>query len=485
MFLSGKKLRKMKLMRSNKFIKIFYHLNAAEKVAFRKWVHSPAFNKQEALTRLFDFLYGLDPEKEAHFLDKNVLFAQAFPETPFHLPRLRHLLSDLMQLMEAFLVYRHRQQKDLDFKLDLAAAYRAMKLEEPAKEALAAAKLLLEQQTLHDITHLEQAYHLQWMTYSLQAQGDRAEAQNLQALNDSFDLAYLAGKLKHACRVLSYQGMFSKQYDTGLLNKVLEYLEGKPELLKEPALGLYFYYYQAMTRPDQAAESFAKFKQYLFDFQPIFSISETKDLYILAINYSIKRLNTEDKAFYLQETFDLYKGALEQGVLMEKGQLSPFTFSNIVAVALGLGLDAWTDQFITDYSPKLDEKWRRAQTDYNRSRWYFQQKAYRKAADLLVADDFDDLHLNLSAKVLLLKVYYHLEEMQLLDHLIKRFKTFLSRKKVMNYHQENYHNILRLMQRLVDLNPYSEKDKNKLRHEVEKTELLTEKAWFLEQLGAP
>lgn len=469
-------------MRSNKFIKIFYYLNPAEKVAFRKWVHSPAFNKQAALIRIFDFLYRLDPEKEAHLLDRNVLFAQAFPESPFHLPRLRYLLSDLMQLMEHFLVYRYRQQNDFDFKLDLAAAYRAVKLEDAAKEALAGAKSLFEQQTLHGMEHIEQAYQLQWMTYLLQEQGDRAEAQNLQALNDSFDLAYLAGKLKHACRVLSYQGMFSRQYDTGLLSKVLEYLETNSELLKEPALGLYFYYYQAMTRPDQATITFAKFKQYLFDFQAVLSISETKDLYILALNYCIKRLNTEDKAFYLRETFDLYNGALEQGVLLEKGQLSPFTFSNIVAVALGLGLETWTDRFITDYSPKLDEKWRRAQTDYNRSRWYFQQKAYRKAADLLVADDFDDLHLNLSAKVLLLKVYYHLEEMQLLDHLIKRFKTFLIRKKILNYHQENYHNILRLMQRLVDLNPYSEKDKTRLRREVEKTELLTEKEWFLEQL---
>ncbi len=470
-------------MRSNKFIEIFYRLSAAEKIAFKKWVHSPAFNKQEAVVRLFDFLYGLHPVKDAQVLDRQVLFPIAFPDAPFHLPQLRYVLADLMHLLEAFLVYRRRQHKELDFKLELAAAYRAMHLEAPAKEALAAAKHLFDQQSLHDMEYLEQAYRLQWMTYTLQEQGDRAEAQNLQALNDSFDLAYLVGKLKHACRVLSYQGMFSKQYDLGLLNPVLEYLEAKSELLKEPALALYFYYYQVMTRPEEAVAAFAKFKQQLFEYQSAFSISETRDLYILAINYCIKRLNTDDQAFYLQETFDLYKGALEQGVLLEKGQLSPFAFSNIVAVALGLGLEDWTDIFITEYSPKLDEKWRRAQTDYNRSRWHFQRKAYRKAADLLVADDFDDLHLNLSAKVLLLKIYYHLQEIQLLDHLIRRFKTFLSRKKILNYHQENYHNILRLMQRLVDVNPYSTKDKTKLRREVEKTELLTEMAWFLDQLN--
>jgi hypothetical protein len=298
-----------------------------------------------------------------------------------------------------------------------------MQAAELSRAAFSKAESIFEAEQLRDIEHLENAYRLQHLGYRLQEQKDRAEDSKLQALNDSFDLAYIAGKLKHACRILSYQGMFAKQYDTGLLKKLLEYLNEKPELLKHPALGLYFYYYMAATESTNSADYFAQFKQYLFDFQSLFAVSEIRDLYILAINYSIKRLNTADRNFYLHETFELYKNALGNDFLLEQGKLSPFAFSNIVAVALGLDMDEWVDIFINNYSSKLDEKWRRAQTDYNRSRWHFHRKEYKKAADLLVADDFEDLHLNLSAKVLLLKIYYHLGEFQLSDGLINRFKT--------------------------------------------------------------
>jgi hypothetical protein len=466
-------------MQQNKFIKIFYRLSPAEKIALKKWMYSPAFNKQEALRRLFDYLCSLKPENDPKLLAAEQLFVQAFPDELFQLPKLRYLLSDLMQLFEMFLVYRHRQTKTFDFQTDLAEAYRDIQEEDLSRAALAKAELILEAEKLRDY---EKEYRLKQLAYRFQEQKDRSDDCNLQALNDSFDLAYIAGKLKQACRILSYQGMFSRQYDTGLLNKLLEYLGDRPDIVKEPAIGLYFYYYKAATMPLDSAKYFDQFKKYLFDFQSLLALSEIRDLYILAINYSIKRLNTADRVFFLNETFELYKRALENDFLLEQGKISPFAFSNIVAVALGMNMDEWAEDFINQNASKLDEKWRKAQTDYNRSRLYFYRKEFNKAADLLVADDFEDLHLNLSAKVLLLKIYYHLAEFQLIEGLINRFKTFLSRKKVLNYHKENYKNILRFIQRLLDLNPFSEKDKKKLRSEIETVELLTERVWLLEQL---
>ena len=92
------------------------------------------------------------------------------------------------------------------------------------------------------------------------------------------------------------------------------------------------------------------------------------------------------------------------------------------------------------------------------------------------------MHLNLSAKILLLKVYYALEEIQLLEGLLNRFSTFLSRKKELAYHKNNYNNIIRFTRRLVVINPYSTKAKDKLRQEIKNTPLLTERVWLLEQL---
>jgi hypothetical protein len=61
--------------------------------------------------------------------------------------------------------------------------------------------------------------------------------------------------------------------------------------------------------------------------------------------------------------------------------------------------------------------------------WYFTQKEYQKFVELLVADNSKYLRLNLCTKVLLLKIYYKLGEFQLLDALVNRFGTYLSRQK--------------------------------------------------------
>lgn len=469
-------------MQKNKLIHIFYSLSPHEKVSFRKWVYSPFFNKQETITKLLDHLYHTDLEKDRQLLDRNYIFNLIYGQIPFSMPKLRHLLSELTQLLEQFLVYQYRKEEDFDFQLALSEVYKQRGFEQLQEQSLQKAKKIQAKHPFEDITELEQKYQLEWATYHKNFAKNRSIHSNLQSLNNSFDLAYIAGKLKHSCRILSYQGMYPQQYNLGLLPQLIEYLEQAPEQLQQPTIGLYYYYYRASTTTKEENSYFKKFKEYLFDYQQLLPKNEVRDLYILATNYSIKRLNTDQHDYYIQETFELYQEALKQAILVENNKISPFAFSNIVAVALGLKKYAWTWDFISSYKAYLASKLRAAYTDYNLSRWYFHQQQYQKAEELLVADDFEDLHLNLSAKMLLLKIYYELGELQLLEALLNRFRTYLSRQKGLVYHKKNYNNIIRFTLRLVNINPYSEKAKTKLKKELDSEELLTEKKWLLDQL---
>lgn len=469
-------------MQKNKLVHIFYNLSPHEKIAFRKWVYSPYFNKQEPIKKLLDHLYYLDLEKDRCFLDRNYIFTLLYGQIPFSMPKLRHLFSELTQLLEQFLVYQYRKTQEFNFHLDLSQVYKQRGFEQLQNQSLQKAQKIQAKYPFQDIIELEQKYQLEWATYDKNLSKNRSIHNNLQSLNSSFDLVYIAGKLKHSCRILSYQGMYTQQYQMGLLPQLLDYLEQEPQHLLQPTIGLYYYYYKASTSKEKESNYFKKFKDYLFDYQHFLPKNEVRDLYILATNYSIKRLNTDLHDYYIQETFELYQEALKQGILIENEQISPFAFTNIVAVTLGLKKYDWTWQFIQQYSPFLAPKTRQAYVDYNLSRWYFQQQQYQKAEKLLVADDFEDLHLNLSAKMLLLKIYYELRELQLLDALLNRFRTYLSRQKGLVYHKKNYNNIIRFTQRLVNINPYSDKAKNKLQKEINAEELLTEKKWLLEQL---
>lgn len=471
-------------MQKSKFISVFYNLSPHEKIAFKKWVYSPFFNKNEQIKRLLDYFYPINLGKDRQLLDRALVYKAIFGDKPFDNVPLRYLSSELMQLLEQFLVFQYRKAQTIDFQLDLSQIYKEKGLNQLCQQSIQKASKQYQKQTYQDTKRLNLDYKIESIVYHSNVDKDRSTSNNLQALNNAFDQKYIAEKLKHSCRILSHQGMYTQQYDTGLLKEVLGYLAEHPIYLKTPAIGLYYYYYMASTSTEEETVFFQEFKQYLFQYQALFEREEIRDLYILATNYSIKRLNTNQRDYYLQETFELYQQALKANILLENEKISPFAFTNIVAIGLGLKKYPWTWDFMEAYTAYLPHKIRRAYSDYNLSRWYFHQKKYQKAEELLVADDFEDLHLNLSAKMLLLKIYYELGEFQLLDAILNRFRTYLSRQKELVYHKKNYTNIIRFTQRLVSINPFSKKAKQKLQKDIEKVDLLTEKAWLLEQLGA-
>jgi hypothetical protein len=469
-------------MQKSKFVDIFYSLAPHEKIAFQKWVNSPFFNKNIVITELLNVFYNIDLEKGRHLLDRKSIHKTIFPNIPFNITKLRHLVSELTKLLERFLVFQYQKANNIQFQLDLSKVYKQKGLINLCKQSVYKAEKLHQQSSLEEIKHLEVAHLIESAKYHNTLEKDRSTSNNLQELNNTFDLSYIAGKLKHSCRILSHQGMYITTYDMGLLNQVLIYLEEHPNYLDIPAIGLYYYYYMTSVNTQKETLFFKKFKNCLLKYQHLFKREEIRDLYILATNYSIKRLNTNQRDYYLQETFELYEQALNSSILLENKKISPFAFTNIVAVSLGLQKYTWTWDFLQTYSSYLPQNIRQAYTDYNFSRWYFHQKQYQKAEELLVADNFEDLHLNLSVKMLLLKIYYELGEFQLLDALLNRFNTYLSRKKALVYHKKNYNNIIRFTKRLVTINSFSQKAKEKLQKDIQAVDLLTEKVWLLQQL---
>ena len=102
---------------------------------------------------------------------------------------------------------------------------------------------------------------------------------------------------------------------------------------------------------------------------------------------------------------------------------------------------------------------------------------------ILQQDKYNDLISNLAAKTLLIKIYYESQENDVLDYFLISFEAFIKRKKEIGYHKSNYLNIIRLMKKMLALPLYNKKAKLKLQEEVKSTQPLSERAWFLEQLG--
>jgi len=61
-------------------------------------------------------------------------------------------------------------------------------------------------------------------------------------------------------------------------------------------------------------------------------------------------------------------------------------------------------------------------------------------------------------------------------------RTYINRKKVLGYHKTTFTNLIRLTKKLIRINPFDAKQREKLRAEILSTNPLTEREWLLEQL---
>ncbi|MCC6725883.1 MAG: hypothetical protein IT258_15350 [Saprospiraceae bacterium] len=465
-------------MKSSDLLLLLQKLPAEDRRALRKFVRSPYHNLREDVQLLFEFL-DKKLEKDFPGITNEAVWEAAYTSQPFDHQQLRYCMSYLTKVIEAYLASKEATADPVQWQLHLAAAYRRLGLEKPTRHSLERATELHQRSGHHDLHFYEKNYLLEAETLAFSEGTKRTAPRNLQAVNHSLDLAFLAKKLRQSCVALSHGAVANVAYDTGLLNLVLGYLEEAPWLDAHPAIALYFYFYQAATTGNDSY--FAKLKNGIFDNGQALPASELRLVYLLAINFCIQQYN-KGEGRYLKEVFDLYRSALERNVLLENGQLSRYAFKNIAGIAIRLGEFEWTGTFIEKIGPMVEARHRRNYTDYNLAKLHHACGEYDKAMRLLHKVEYEDLFLNLDAKILLLKIYFEQGETEALESLLQSFQRFIQRKgKELGYHKENYLNTLYFTNKLLTINPLNKEQKEQLRQEILETKAVGEREWLLER----
>lgn len=448
----------------------FSALTSAEVREFGKFVRSPFFNTRNQLIEWFDFL--------AECRAKSLTPAQA----PAHLgtgveARLSH--SSLLALLEAFLIYKENSGDEARDKISLASAYRKRQLPRHFQISLREARQEREHQPWRHADYFEDLNHIEWEQYQYDTAQKRTESLNIQATSDLMDTAFIARKLRLACLAVSHQAVYKTDYYIGLLEAVLAEAKRRSDT---PAVGLYFHCYHFLTDTRETGEShFHFFREMLGASAGMFPKEELRTLYLLAINFGIKKTN-EARTGWLQTTLELYKAALELDLLLENEQISRFAFNNIVAIAVRAGEADWAGQFIHEYRLKLERNWREATASLNLARVAYARKDYAGALQHLQRSDYKDTIHNMVAKIYQLKIYYETDEFDLLNSHLASLKNYIRRHTAIGYHRNNYTRIVHYTEQLMALQFNDSQAVAALREKIEAEPVLTEKEWFLEML---
>jgi tetratricopeptide (TPR) repeat protein len=274
--------------------------------------------------------------------------------------------------------------------------------------------------------------------------------------------------------------VYKTEYDLGLIDALMEYVRNKKELLEIPIIKVYYHLYNLFRYPDEETHYF-EVKQALKGYNHLFKPAERSDLYIIAINYCIGKMNIGVQKF-LREAFEMYQEGIEGHFLIINEVLNHLDFRNIVSIGTTLKEFDWVSNFIEKYQGFLALEYRENFVQFSLAKLHFERGDYDQAQRLLIQFDIDDVLLNLSAKSMLIKIYYEEGEINTLESLLESLRTYINRKKSITYHKIIYNNLIRFTKKLVRLPPRNKALKERLRKQIEEANPLPERKWLLEQL---
>lgn len=466
-------------MQKSVLIEIVRSLDKKEIRELNKWLQSPAHNQRKDVVRLFEFMTKNLPNGD-EYLEKGKVWKAIFTDQPFDDAFMRQVMYFLLKAIEDYLVFSEIYKEKVQYNLILAQNYRERKLEKAYRQAYRNGKETLEQQPLRDNYFLRNKF-LYEQEYGQITNVIQNASANLQETADTLEKWFLAEKLHIAYAMLAHRSVYSTvSYNEGMLSEVLQYCASE-EVLKEPAIAVYYYAYMITTNPDQE-EYFDEFEALIQKVDRQFDASEMRTLYVAALNYCVGKAN-RGKVEFSRRLFGLYRKGLELEYLLENGLVSRYTFGNAVGAALRNKEFGWAEKFIADFQHHLDEKERNSIVNFNQSRIFFERGDYAQAQKLLTQFEYDDMLFNLIAKTMLLKIYYETDEYDAFESLLESLRTYLQRKEALDPARKSaYKNMISLMKKLLQLNIFSRTQKESFRELVQKTNPLAERDWLLKQL---
>lgn len=465
-------------MKNSQLLNILAALSKKEQRELRKWLISPAHNQRSDVAQLYEYLSAPGRLEDDKGLEKERIFKKLYPKEAYDDAKIRQAMHFLQETIESYFIYLKNTEDEVTCQLNLARHYREKKLTKLYQKAMRNLDEIHISSHQTDEEFLEKKYQIK-REESLQI-SETVRTANFQEMSESAEVGFIARKLKLACGMLSYQRIFRTEFDFGMIEPVLEYVKTKRTLIEVPHIKVYYDLYWLFKNP-QHEPNFFEVKQNIERFEHDFPASEKQDMFMAALNYCIGRMNT-GATQYVREAFEINQKGLDAGVFTDGGVISPHNFRNIVAIGTSLKEFDWVDRFINGYQGFLPPENRDNYVQFAEAKLAFEKRDYNQAQRLLIHFDIDDMLINLSAKSMLIRIYYEEGELTTLESLLESMRTYINRKKSIAYHKLIYNNLIRFTKKLIRVPPRNKALKERLRKNIEDANPLPERKWLLEQL---
>ena len=473
-------------MKITKTYRCIQSLDVYERNAFKKFLLSPYFNKNNALIELSEIYDSLSKE-EVEQIQKETIWTMLYNDKAFNDTKFRKLNSDLLKLFEQYIrieAFENDQKTKLTIELkavnerNLDLLYNTTKAKLDRYEKYNIDKSADHYYYLYETEKTK--FELKTDIERKSKKADFAKDFNIADISLNLDIFYLSEKLKYISTTLSWSKLYKIEIEPFDISPIKKIISERKEII--PPIALYYQIYLTLVEPEELRH-FLILRKLIKKYLDVFPPKEQRYILDSAVSYGVGKVNSG--SLELQKpTLELYKEALGFEGFYDSGFLSPTSFRNIVFFALRTKEFEWAQAFVESYGERLKEEHRENAVTFNLARIAFYKKDFNKVIELLQIVEYNDIFYNLVSRTFLLASYYELDEFDSLEAAINSANIYLRRNKGISESQKKlYLNQNKYLKKIATINQNDKSAIKKLKDQLTETKGVASKPWLIEKIN--
>lgn len=481
-----------RIVLNSKAIYILKSLSISELKSFKDFVNSPFHNKNKNVIKLFNALKQFYPDFDQYGLTKEKLYKKIYPSKPYNDLVMRILLSDMIAILEKFLICLNLGKDKVTSKKILVTELNDRKLFNLLIKEL---NSFQGKQSFQPENLLDGIFFSSKKTeYSISVDKQKGNDVNLTELA-RYLITYLLVKipsihydlnihkdLYNASPDFDFIDVFMKGFDIG---GYIEFLK-KNKFENVEIINIYYLLYLSKENVNDDYY-FYEFKRFLNKHIDLFELSEQYSLYIKLESLAIEKIETGKIEFY-EELFSIYSFMVKNDILTESknDHIAPELFRNMVFTGTSLKKYKWTENFVRNFIDKISPELKDNVLNHSLAHMYFHMDEFKKSLECLNKIRYDLFAYKADVKILTMRIFYELSDYEPAYSLLDSFKKFVANNKnVSVLFRKRYNSFIKHYGRLLKL--ASGNDSHKLsdyEYEMTKDELLYNRKWFLTKMNS-
>lgn len=473
------------MIRESKIVELLKSFNHNEYKKLGDFVRSPYHNKSDSLVLLYDYFAKFSKDFNEIYIDYGEIADFVLPDEKFNESRVRSLISNIVKLIESFLIYTAFETNVTYQKTLLLNALNSRNLPKSFKATLSETLEAQKKQYNRDEDFYYNQIYLEVESFNYYLdRNTRVNVEDFGKISDNINLFFILTKL-NLLHFMTFQMQSSAEtpHRIWLMNEIIDYIEENLSWISKEHPVIYMKYLILMTIIKPGDESyFRNLKKFVLSNINKFRSEELNYVFGALTNYCMIRCNGGDIGFKY-ERFKVYKLIEDNEIHLNEKYFNFIEFLNAIISALEVNKIKWTERFFEKYKDRILPELKEPTVALAQTQILFHKKHYEEALTMLNSVNISNYYFYLRTKKLLVMIYYDMGKIEPILYIIDAARHYLKRNtKITKINIELFLKFFNYLGKIVNLDSTQKAKIKNIKYELIKEEKVSSKEWLLTKI---